>query len=117
LCSPRTRERLAFPLVVTMGLPLVVFALRPSIPIAVAMLTVTGSGFGYQNGIARRFVDVLPADLQGQALRSAQLRTGWPAWARDQPSPARWPLSSAPARRWRPLARPARSPDSACMAP
>jgi predicted MFS family arabinose efflux permease len=67
-CRPRTRERLALPLAVALGLPLLVFAARPSLPVAAALLVVSGGCCGYGIGIQRIFVDSLPPGRRGQAF-------------------------------------------------
>jgi len=67
-CRPATRERLAFPLALLLGVPLLVFALRPPLVIAGVVLFVAGLGFGYQLGIQRAFLNSVPAELRGQAF-------------------------------------------------
>lgn len=65
---PATRRRLAFPLAVGIGVPLLAFWFRPPLPAAVAVLLVSGLGFAYQLGLQRAFLDSLPERLRGQAF-------------------------------------------------
>jgi MFS family permease len=65
---PATRRRLAFPLAVGIGLPLLAFWLQPPLPAAVAVLLVSGLGFAYQLGLQQAFLDSLPERLRGQAF-------------------------------------------------
>ncbi len=60
--------RLAFPLAVGIGLPLLAFWLQPPLPAAVAVLLVSGLGFAYQLGLQQAFLDSLPERLRGQAF-------------------------------------------------
>jgi MFS family permease len=65
---PATRRRLAFPLAIGIGLPLLAFWFRPPLPAAVAVLLVSGLGFAYQLGLQQAFLDSLPERLRGQAF-------------------------------------------------
>ena len=67
-CRPALRERLAFPLAVAMGLPLVVLIAQPPLPLAAVALLVCGFGFAYELGLQRAFLDSLPDGLRGQAF-------------------------------------------------
>jgi MFS family permease len=67
-CAPGTRTRLAFPLAVAMGVPLLALAFRPSLPAACLALLVGGAGFAYQLGIQQAFLDSLPERRRGQAF-------------------------------------------------
>ena len=67
-CRPAARERLAFPLAVLMGAPLLVFVGHPPLAVAAAALLLSGLGSGYQLGIQQAFLDSLPARLRGQAF-------------------------------------------------
>ena len=67
-CRPRTRQRLAFPLAATMGVPLLALAFRPPLPVAGAALFACGLGFAYALGVQQAFLDSLPARLRGQAF-------------------------------------------------
>ncbi|WP_433243800.1 MFS transporter [Streptosporangium sp. CA-135522] len=81
---PAVRERLALPLAVLAGVPLLGFALRPGLVGAalIAVLAMMGSG-GYQLGLQRRFVAAVPEQVRGQAfgLASAGMMTGQAAGA------------------------------------
>ncbi|AQZ70303.1 MFS transporter [[Actinomadura] parvosata subsp. kistnae] len=68
LVAPRRRERLAGPLALLLGAPLLGFVLSPG-PV-VAGLLLAGSGFGvaYQLGLARRFLEAVPEGNRGQAF-------------------------------------------------
>jgi hypothetical protein len=65
---PAARRRLAFPLAVLMGAPLLARILRPPLPFAGAALLASGLGCGYQLGIQQAFLDSLPPRLRGQAF-------------------------------------------------
>ena len=67
-CRPQTRERLAFPLALLLGLPLVALAFRLPVPFAAAALFVSGLGFGYQLGIQQAFLAAVPPRVRGQAF-------------------------------------------------
>jgi MFS family permease len=67
-CPPAQRRRLAFPLVAAMGIPLLAFFCRPSLPLAGLALLVVGLGFAYQLGIQQAFLDSLPEQRRGQAF-------------------------------------------------
>ncbi|MGE5287930.1 MAG: MFS transporter [Micromonosporaceae bacterium] len=68
LLPPATRERLTIPLMAAMGMPLFAFAFRPSLPMAAALLVLTGGGFGYTLGIQRQFLEAVPGPILGQAF-------------------------------------------------
>jgi predicted MFS family arabinose efflux permease len=67
-CRPDTRSRLAFPLVVAMGIVLLPLGLRPPLPAACLILLAAGFGFAYMLGIQQAFLDSLPPSLRGQAF-------------------------------------------------
>jgi MFS family permease len=67
-CRPRTRTRLAFPLVAGMGTVLLALIFRPPLPVAGLILLAAGFGFAYQLGIQQAFLDRLPPRLRGQAF-------------------------------------------------
>ena len=67
-CRPAARERLAFPLAVLMGAPLLVFLMHPPPAVAAAALLLSGLGSGYQLGIQQAFLDSVPDRLRGQAF-------------------------------------------------
>ena len=67
-CRPATRQRLALPLALLTGVPLLVFLLHPPLPVIAAALFGCGSGFGYLLGIQQAFLDSLPPALRGQGF-------------------------------------------------
>lgn len=77
-CRAETQQRLAFPLAVLTGAPLIALLAHPPLIVAWAALFGCGAGFGYQIGTQRAFLDALPADLRGQgfALRGTGLMAG-----------------------------------------
>jgi MFS family permease len=66
--SPARQEWLALPLALLMGPPLLLFAVRPPLPLAAALCFVTALGVAYQLGLQRRFVDTVPEAVRGQAF-------------------------------------------------
>lgn len=68
LVRPAGRERLAGPLALALGLPLLCFALRPAPACAALLLTLSGSGVAYLLGLASRFLDAVPETHRGQAF-------------------------------------------------
>ncbi|WP_203672127.1 MFS transporter [Catellatospora methionotrophica] len=68
LLAPERRERLAAPLALLLGAPLLGFALLPGPVTASALLAVSGFGIAYQLGLARRFLDAVPEATRGQAF-------------------------------------------------
>ncbi|MGV9774838.1 MFS transporter [Streptosporangium sp. NPDC003464] len=77
--APSARERLALPLAVLAGVPLLGFALQPGLAgaVLIAVLATAGSG-AYQLGLQRRFLEAVPERVRGQAfgLVSAGAMTG-----------------------------------------
>jgi hypothetical protein len=67
-CRPATRERLALPLTMLMGAPLLALLVRPPLAVAAVALFLSGLGSGYELGIQQAFLDSLPARLRGQAF-------------------------------------------------
>jgi predicted MFS family arabinose efflux permease len=65
---PGTRRRLAFPLAAGMGVPLFALGFRLPLPLAGVLLLICGSGFAYQLGIQRAFLDSLPEGRRAQAF-------------------------------------------------
>jgi MFS family permease len=65
---PGPRRRLAFPLAAGMGLPLLALVFRLPLPLAGVLLLICGSGFAYQLGIQRAFLDSLPEGRRAQAF-------------------------------------------------
>ncbi|GGO68493.1 membrane protein [Nonomuraea cavernae] len=63
-----TAERLVLPLIYLTGGGLVAFALRPGLPVAVALAAASSAGLGYEIGLQRRFLQALPEHARGQAF-------------------------------------------------
>jgi hypothetical protein len=68
LCRPATRRRLAFPLGMLLGAPLLPLADRPPLLVTAALLFAAGFATAYQLGIQQALVDNVPAALRGQAF-------------------------------------------------
>ncbi|MGW4460931.1 MFS transporter [Micromonospora sp. NPDC004704] len=68
LVTPERRERLAGPLALLLGAPLLGFVVSPGPVPAAMLLAVSGFGVAYQLGLARRFLEVLPEAYRGQAF-------------------------------------------------
>ncbi|MFF8435867.1 MFS transporter [Streptomyces bacillaris] len=65
---PRTRSRIVLPVAAAGLLPLVVYALRPGLPLALAVLALAGMGASYVIGLDQWFVDAVPPELRGRAM-------------------------------------------------
>ncbi|AXI74051.1 MULTISPECIES: MFS transporter [Streptomyces] len=65
---PRTRSRIVLPVAAVGLLPLVVYALRPGLPLALAALALAGMGASYVIGLDQWFVDAVPPELRGRAM-------------------------------------------------
>ncbi|MEY9893168.1 putative MFS family arabinose efflux permease [Catenulispora sp. MAP5-51] len=68
MARPATREALVVPLAVWLGLPLLGLAADPPASVCALLLLASSAGFSYAIGLQRRFLEVLPADNQGQAF-------------------------------------------------
>jgi hypothetical protein len=68
LVTPERRERLAGPLALLLGAPLLGFVLSPEPVTAVLLLAVSGFGVAYQLGLARHFLMAVPEANRGQAF-------------------------------------------------
>jgi MFS family permease len=68
LCAPPARERLVLPLLVVVAVPLVLFALRPPLPVAGGLLLASSAALAYELGLQQRFLDVTPEARRGQAF-------------------------------------------------
>jgi len=67
--SPTGRERLAFPLAVVSGIPLLAFALQPGLAgAALIVMLATAAVSACQLGLQRWFVDAVPDAVRGQAF-------------------------------------------------
>ncbi|PWS41192.1 MFS transporter [Streptomyces sp. ZEA17I] len=65
---PRTRSRIVLPVAAAGLLPLVVYAVRPGLPLALAALALAGMGASYVIGLDQWFVDAVPPELRGRAM-------------------------------------------------
>jgi predicted MFS family arabinose efflux permease len=68
LVRPELRSRLFRPLAVASAVPLIGFALRPSLPGVLALLLVSGALWSYQIPLQGAFVAVIPPELRGRAF-------------------------------------------------
>jgi MFS family permease len=68
LVRPTTRLELMGPLAVVSGIPLLFFAATPPLPVAVALLVVSGVGTAYNLPANAAFMQALPAARRGQAF-------------------------------------------------
>lgn len=66
--GPRTRERIVVPAAAVCLLPLVLYAVRPGVALAVAALVVTGLASAYTLGLDQWFVGAVPQELRGRAM-------------------------------------------------
>ncbi|MFF5208708.1 MFS transporter [Streptosporangium sp. NPDC000396] len=75
---PHARERLALPLAVLAGVPLLGFAFQPGLAGAALIALLATAGTAYQLGLQRRFVEAVPEEVRGQSfgLASAGTMTG-----------------------------------------
>ncbi|MEI7034725.1 MFS transporter [Streptomyces pratensis] len=67
LC-PRTRSRIVLPVAAVGLLPLLVYLVRPGLPIVLAALALAGAGAAYVIGLDQWFVDAVPPELRGRAM-------------------------------------------------
>ncbi|MER5982126.1 MFS transporter [Streptomyces sp. NPDC001787] len=76
--GPRTRSRIVLPVAAAGLLPLLVYAVRPGMPLTVVALALAGAGSAYIIGLDQWFVDAVPPELRGRAmtLLTAGLMTG-----------------------------------------
>ncbi|MFJ3432841.1 MFS transporter [Streptomyces cyaneofuscatus] len=65
---PRTRSRIVLPVAAVGLLPLVVYVVRPGLPLALAALALAGTGAAYVIGLDQWFVDAVPPELRGRAM-------------------------------------------------
>jgi Transmembrane secretion effector len=68
LLPPSKRVRLIIPMAAWALLPLLVFAARPPLPLAAALLTLSGTGYAYALGLDQRVLEATPAPLLGRVL-------------------------------------------------
>ncbi|MFB4304337.1 MFS transporter [Actinomadura sp. NTSP31] len=68
LLEPAVRDRIAVPLAAVSLLPMAAFAIHPPMPIAVALLLLTGLCAAYTLGMDQWFVQAVPEDMRGRAM-------------------------------------------------
>lgn len=68
MLSPAGRDRIVLPLAGISLLPLILFAVDPSLPLALVLLVLTGLCAAYALGMDRWFVDDVPDQMRGQAM-------------------------------------------------
>jgi MFS family permease len=68
LVPPAVRLQLMGPLAVLASVPLLFFAVTPSVPLAVALLIVSGIGTSYNLPANAAFMQAVPAERRGQAF-------------------------------------------------
>ncbi|MGW7198859.1 MFS transporter, partial [Streptomyces chryseus] len=66
--GPRGRERIVVPVAAVCLLPLVVYAVRPGLLLAVSALLLTGLASAYTLGLDQWFVAAVPEELRGRAM-------------------------------------------------
>jgi predicted MFS family arabinose efflux permease len=67
-CRPAARRRLAFPLALLVGVPLLALAFRPPLLLAAGALFAAGVGCAYPLGLQQALLDSIPARLRGQGF-------------------------------------------------
>jgi predicted MFS family arabinose efflux permease len=65
---PRLRRQLGAPLRLLLAVPYLVFALRPSLPLALAAVTLASVGYSASLLLQERLMALVPDELSGQAL-------------------------------------------------
>ncbi|WP_322974491.1 MFS transporter [Actinacidiphila epipremni] len=68
LLTPASRDRIALPLAAVSLIPLAFFAVDPSLPLALALLVLTGLSAAYALGMDKWFVTDVPDQMRGQAM-------------------------------------------------
>ena len=68
LVAPARRLEIMTPLAVLSGLPLLLFAAHPRLPVALAILVLSGIGASYNLPANAAFVQAVPAEQRGQAF-------------------------------------------------
>ncbi|MEU5807261.1 MFS transporter [Streptomyces sp. NPDC047718] len=66
--APETRSRLVAPLAAAGLLPLLVYAVRPGVPVVLAALLAVGLAHAHTLGLDRWYVDAVPEELRGRAM-------------------------------------------------
>jgi MFS family permease len=68
LLGAAARERIALPLVAVSPLPMVAFAIHPPLPLAIALMLLTGLCAAYTLGMDQWFVQAVPVTMRGSAM-------------------------------------------------
>ena len=71
--TPAGRERLTPWLALLLGVPMLVFVLRPPLVVAALLFGLASAGSAYQLGLARRFLEVVPEQRRGQSFGLASI--------------------------------------------
>ncbi|MFE5865417.1 MFS transporter [Streptomyces virginiae] len=66
--TARTRSRIVIPLASAGLLPLLLFALRPGLPVVLAALLLAGLAHAHTLGLDQWYVDAVPDELRGRAM-------------------------------------------------
>ncbi|MCJ1680829.1 MFS transporter [Streptomyces sp. APSN-46.1] len=66
--TARTRSRVVVPLAVAGPLPLLVYAVRPGVPVLLGALLLAGLAHAYTLGLDQMWVDAVPEELRGRAM-------------------------------------------------
>ncbi|MEU9304283.1 MFS transporter [Streptomyces sp. NPDC048269] len=66
--TARTRSRITAPLVAAGLLPLLLYAARPGVPLALTALLLAGLANAYTLGLDQWYLDAVPEDLRGRAM-------------------------------------------------
>ena len=68
LIRPARRPRLIHPLAIASTVPLIGFAFRPSLGVAMVLLVLSGMAWSYQVPLQGAFVELIPAAVRGRAF-------------------------------------------------
>jgi MFS family permease len=68
LLSPAIRDRIALPLAAVSLLPMAVFVVHPPLPVAIALMLLTGLCAAYTLGMDKWFVEAVPEEVRGRAM-------------------------------------------------
>jgi predicted MFS family arabinose efflux permease len=68
LLGPAARDRIALPLAAVSLLPMAAFAAHPPLPVAVALMLLTGLCAAYTLGMDKWFVDAVSEEMRGRAM-------------------------------------------------
>jgi predicted MFS family arabinose efflux permease len=71
LLRPATRVRVMAPLALWLSVPLLLFVLRPSVPVAAALVLVSALGYGCSISQSQLLIEALPTELRGRGLTTS----------------------------------------------